>query len=170
MRKLASILRKIDTFSDWTGKVLSMLLLLMVGMLMYEVILRYVFNNPTIWAHETSLFMYGGMGILLGAHTLRHRGHVNLDLFYRRFSPRRKAIIDSVTALLFFCYCAVFLYFSWKYGLKSLYIREFSITIWGPPIYPVKMVIPVAVTLITLQGLVKFIRDLFFAIRGRELL
>lgn len=169
MARVARILGRVEGAQDKIGKAVSMLLLPMVGLLVYEVILRYAFNNPTIWAHETSKFMYGATGILLGAYTLRHRGHVTLDIIHRRLSPRGQAIIDSITAVLFFILLGVLFWKSWGIAYHALSINEHTDSPWGPPIYPVKLMIPLGAALLIAQGIVKFTRDIFFAISGREL-
>lgn len=168
-RVLFVAFRGIDTLSDWVGRVLSMLLLPMVGVLVYGVILRYVFNKPSLWSQEVSMYMYGVAGIMAGAYTLRHNLHINMDLFYRRLPPKKKAITDSLTALFFFLFCGVLLWASCKFSLWSFNIRQHSESVWGPPIYPMIMTIPVAAFLILLQGAAKFIRDLYFAIYGKRL-
>ena len=169
MKGLVGILHCIDAVSSWTGKIIGLGLYLLVGLLVFEVIARYVFDSPTIWANETALFLFGAFGALLGAHTLYLKGHVNLDLFYQRFSPRKKAVIDSITALLFFFFCGILLWKSWLFAYPSLMMREASLSIWHPPVYPVKLAMPVAVFLLIIQGLGKFTRDILFAISGEEL-
>lgn len=169
MTRVVRILSRIESAEDWIGKAVSMLLMPMVGLLVYEVVSRYAFNAPTIWAHETSKFMYGTTGILLGAYTLRHRGHVTLDIVYRRLSPRKQAIMDSITAVIFFILLGVLLWKSWGIAYNSLMIGEHTDSPWGPPIFPVKLMIPLGATLMIVQGIVKFTRDIFFAISGRKL-
>lgn len=131
--------------------------------------MRYGFNSPTVFAHETSLFLYGGTGMLAGAFALRHDAHVRMDAVYGRLSPRSKAILDLITASIFFYLCALILWQGWEMAHRSLMVLEHTMTPWGPPYYPIKMAIPVAAFLILLQGLAKFIRDFFLAFRGSEL-
>ena len=138
-------------------------------LLVYEVIMRYGFNSPTIFAHETSLFLYGGTGMLVGGYVLLHNAHVRMDAVYGRLSPRSKAILDLITASIFFYLCGLVLWQGWGMGYRSLMAGEYTMTPWAPPYYPLKMAIPVAAFLILLQGLAKFIRDFFLAFRGREL-
>lgn len=170
MKKIAaSYCHVVSTISDWVGKGTSMLLIVLVGILTYEVILRYAFNNPTRWAHESSTFLFGAIGMLSGAYVLLHKGHVNLDMLYARVSPRKQAILDLITAPLFFFIMALMIWAGGNVALRSWKILEHSSTVWGPPIYPFKTLIPVAAGLLILQGIVKLIHDLFFAIRGKEL-
>jgi len=169
LRKLVALCRIIDTISEWTGRGLSLLLIPMCLLLVYEVIMRYGFNRPTFFAHETSLFLYGGTGMLAGAYVVLHNAHIRMDAVYGRLSPRSKAILDLITVPIFFYLCALVLWQGWEMAYRSLIVLEHTMTPWAPPLYPLKMAVPVAAFLVILQGLAKFIRDFFLAVRGREL-
>ena len=80
MHKLERILVLIDDANDWVGKIVSFLTLAMIAVLMWEIALRYVFNRPTIWAHELSTMMFGAYLLLAGGYVLCHRAHVNMDI------------------------------------------------------------------------------------------
>ncbi len=150
----------IDKLNEWVGRIFSILCLFMVAVIMLEVVLRYVFNNPTRWAHETSAMLFGAYFILTGGYLLRHRGHVNMDIFYNRLSLRGRAILDLCSAPFFFIFCGLILWEGGRMALASLLIFENTTSVWGPPWYPLKLTIPLGALLILLQGLAKFIRDL----------
>ena len=169
MRKLGYIVRKIDALSEWSGRVLFLLILVMVGIIMFEVVSRYIFNSPTMWCLDASTMVYGTYMIGAGAYALLHGTHIKMDLFYARWSDRTKATVDACTFPLFLLLCSILLWKSGVYGWQSYMRLEHAVTAWGPPIYPWKMTVPVAVLLILLQGVSKFIRDLTFAISGQEL-
>lgn len=163
------VLGWVDTVSDWSGKVVSMLILVMIGVLLWEVALRYIFNSPTIWAHEVTEHMFGAYSVLVGAYVLLHNEHVKIDVIYDRFSPRKRAIFDSITYLLFFLMIGAMLVYGVEKAARSIAQGEVSITYFAPPVYPVRCTIPVAALLILLQGLAKWIRVLNMAIKGEEL-
>ena len=169
MHKVERLLGRIDNLNERVGRIVSYLCLLMMAVLMWEIVLRYFFNNPTIWAHETSALLYGTYFVLGGAYVLRHRAHVTMDIIYNRFSVRRRAILDLVGSSLFFIFCGLLLWEGGQLAWASLQLREYSETFWGPPLYPLKMTVPIGGFLILLQGLAKFIRDLNIAITGREI-
>jgi len=163
-------LHVIDGISESVGKVVSWLLLAMTGLLVYDVVLRYVFDNPPKWAHESSLFMYSTIGLLAGAYTLRYRWHIRVDVIFGRLSLRKQALMDVITALLFFMpFCSLVGWFGLTFALRSLARGEISPSMWGPIVWPVKMIIPIGAFLLILQGIAKLIRDLHFVIHGREL-
>ena len=161
-------LQEIDRINEKTGKAVSYLILFLVGVILYEILVRYLFNSPTIWAHETSQMIYGAYVILLGGYVLQRGGHVNVDILYHRFKPRTRAIIDLFTWLLFFYFCGLLLWKGGEMAWDSLKVLETEPTSFAPPVYPIKMMIPLGALLILLQGLAKFIRDLTLAITGKE--
>jgi len=161
-------LQAIDRINEQTGKVVSYLILFLVGVILYEILVRYLFNSPTIWAHETSQMIYGAYVILLGGYVLQRGGHVNVDILYHRFKPRTRAIIDLFTWLLFFYFCGLLLWKGGEMAWDSFKVLETEPTAFAPPVYPIKMMIPLGALLILLQGLAKFIRDFNLAISGKE--
>jgi len=163
------VLRGIDAVSDWSGKSLSVLVLVLMVLLVVEITLRYVFNSPTIWAHETSQHLFGVYSVLAGAYLLLHSEHVRMDLVYGRFSPRRKAIIDSITYLVFFLFCGLMLAGGLQVSEHAVRIMEKSFTPWAPPLYPLKCTVPLGALLIIIQGIANYIRVIHMAITGREL-
>lgn len=160
--------KAIDRMNELIGKAVSFLILILVGVIVYEIIVRYFFNSPTIWAHEISQMVYGAYVILLGGYLQQRNGHVNVDILYQRFKPRTRAIINLFTWLLFFAFCGVILVKGGEMAWDSFLYRETEPTAFAPPIYPLKMLIPLGAFLLLLQGLVKYIGDIKMAITGKE--
>ena len=169
MRQVRRFLALVDNLNDQVGKIVSMLIIFMVLILVYEVVLRYIFNSPTLWAHETSEYFFGVHFFLGGAYALRHAAHVNVEVIYSRFSPRVRAILDIITSVFFFLICAVLLWKGGAMAWTSLMKLEHTNTVWAPPLYPLKMMVPIGAFLILLQGLAKFIRDFHIAITRKEI-
>ena len=164
MRRLLHI---IDSINDRVGKFVSFWIILLIGVVMYEVVLRYIFNNPTIWAHETSIYIYGAMFVLAGGHALYHNSMVNMDVFYGRFSAKSRAIFDLCT-FIFALICVVVLL--WKSGVRgwdSLMFLERSDSPWRPPLYPLRLALPIGAFLLFIQLISKFIKDLYI-VTGRS--
>ena len=90
-----------------------------------------------------------------------------MDMIINRFSPRGRAIFDLVTSVCFFLFVGVLLWAGLTRGLYSLEIREMSDSMWRPPVYPVKLLIPVVAFLMLIQGVAKFMDDLSTVI-GRK--
>ena len=159
----------IDSLNDRLGWVFAFLLVPMGLIVIVDVTFRYLLNRPSMWAYETSMFIYGGYIVLAGAYTLLHNGHVNVDIVYGNLSPRVKAILDVLTAAFFFLFMWYLLTYSLDQTISSWQMRETTNTPWHPPIYPLRTTLPVACILMMLQGVAKFVRDLHMALTGREL-
>ena len=162
------LLHVLDNIGDWSGKIISPLLAAVIVILIYEIVMRYVFNTPTNWAHETSQFLFASYALLSGAYTFRHRLHVNMDIIYNRFSPRMKAIVDLLTSFIALCFIISLLWWGGLTAWESVQLRETSTTNWAPPLYPVKLMLPLGAALLLLQWLAKFIRDLITTFTLKE--
>lgn len=169
MRILAPIVRFVDTISDRTGKILGWFLLALIVILVYAVVMRYIFNDPVIWAHETALFLYGGVGVMIGAYVLRHKAHIRMDLFYLRLSPRKRAIIDCITAPFFFFLMVLIIWHGWELAEWAIKTGKVTDSMWHPILWPAKLTLPIGGFLLLMQGAADFVRDLYLAIRGRSI-
>jgi len=78
----------IDKINRWIGKMVSIFVLLIMSITLLEVVLRYGFNRPTMWVHETSQQIFAIAFLLGSAYTLQEGGHVRVDILYRRLRPR----------------------------------------------------------------------------------
>ncbi|MDT8272056.1 MAG: TRAP transporter small permease subunit [Desulfomonilia bacterium] len=169
MKLLQQFLRTIDKTNEWVAKVLSFLIIVIILATIYEVIMRYFFGAPTIWAFEFNYLVYGPYFLLAGAYTLALGKHVNVDILYGKLSARRRAIVDLITAPVFFFFIYTMLVYGWRFAWNSVLVRETLSSAWGPPVYPIKLCIPLAALLLLLQGISKFVRDFHLAITNREL-
>ena len=157
---LDKVIVMIDKVSDMTGKCASFLTLGLVGFISYDVFMRYVFNAPTEWSTELSTYVFGTLWLLGGAYGMLHNAHVKLDVLYERFPERLKALMDVITFPIFLILTGVMLWKGVEFAVAAWSRLEHSNTVWGPPIYVVKTMIPLGALLIIVQGLVKLVRDL----------
>ncbi len=167
-RAMKFLLKSIDAISENVGKWFSFALYGAMVILLYEVTARYLFNAPTTWVHQTSLSIFGFYYFLAGAYVLRHNAHINMDIIYKRFSLRTRAIIDLITAFVFFAMCITLVWHGSLFALRSISILEVDSTPLRAPLYPVKIMLPVGAFLLLLQGLAKFTRDFITAVTGRQ--
>ena len=141
-----------------------------MGILVIEVVARYVFGAPTIWANHLSILIFGGFFIMGGAYTMMNDGHVKMDLLYNRLpNDRVRAILDLVTSSLFFLFCGVLLYkavpYCWEATLNG---ERITALCWQVYAWPTYWCLPVATLLLLIEGVIKFARTLRIAIRGEE--
>jgi len=160
MTILKGFLKFINAINDRVGDLLSYFLFFFFALLFMEVILRYFFNSPTVWANELAQMLFGAYAILAGGYILRTGGHVNVDILYSRLSPKTKAGLDVFTSILFFLFCGMLLVYGGSLAWDSLSRFEHSQSAWNPPLYPAKLTIPLAALLLMLQGIAKLVRDI----------
>lgn len=154
------ILIAIDWINEKIGLVLSYFLFILFILIMSEVIMRYIFNRPTIWQGELAQYVFGAYAILSGGFILRTNGHVNVDIIYDHFSEKTKAICDLITSVLFFFFTSMLFLYSGFFALESISYLETSQSAWDVPLWPVKCLMPIGALLLLLQGVVKFVQDL----------
>jgi len=170
MNAFRSLLARIESLSERSGKTASWLVLALTASVAYEVFMRYALDAPTIWSFDVS-YMLGGSVYVLGlAYVLRNKENVRVDIITAHFRPKLKLIIDLLfTLVFFFPVVLAILVVSVRTTVHSWAIRELaSYTIWYPPIYPLRTVVSVALLLLLLQGLATFARDLLMLIERKE--
>jgi TRAP-type mannitol/chloroaromatic compound transport system permease small subunit len=158
----------VESINEWVGRIVAYSLYGLFGVMLYDVIARYAFNAPTQFAFELTLFIWAYACLLGGGYVLLHKAHVNVDVFYSRLPLRGRAIIDICTAPILFIFVGVLLWQGWAVFWNSFSFLEHStVSRWNPPIYPVKIALPIGAGLVLLQALVKLIKDILIAVRGR---
>jgi len=156
----------IDAISEWVGKIASFILVLMIGVIIWNVVMRYVFHSAAAWPQMSTCGKLSVAYVILGAaYTLRTGAHTNIDILYRHFPLRMRGIVDLVTSVLFFLFCIALLWGAVDSGLNE----HFSFRLFLPPYWPVGLIAPIGLSLFLLQGLAKFVRDLVIAITKKEL-
>jgi len=161
----------IDTMSEWSGRIVAWLIIPLVAGATYEVIARYLFNAPTIWAYDLSYMLYGAHFMLGAGYTLLKGGHIRTDILYQKWSPRTQGRVDALLyLLLFFPGMIFFFWMGAQEGVQSMLIGERSdASPWRPILYPLKLVIPVTALLILVQGVSELIKSAHLALKGRPL-
>ncbi len=169
MKVLRCFCNVVDSISEYTAKLIVWAILALMAIFCWEVVLRGLFNKPTIWAHESTQYFFGVYFVLGGAYCLRIGSMVRVDIFIMRFKPRTRAIIEGITGIVALIFLSALIWTGFDIAWDSVVHNERSITPWGPPVYPIKIVTVVGSILLGLQGLAKFIRDIVFGISGTEL-
>jgi TRAP-type mannitol/chloroaromatic compound transport system permease small subunit len=158
---LERFLHAIDGISTWVGKTAAWLIVVLMSAIGIEVIKRYILNAPTAWIFEASNMLYGTAFMLCGAYALAQNAHVRGDFLYGSMRPRTQAALDLVLYFLFFIPgIAALIYAGYHYAADSWRIAERPTVGSGPPIYPLKAMIPVAGTMLMVQGLAEIVRCL----------
>ena len=156
---MAKVLKIIDKISYRVGTAFMVTLPLLAVVVVYEVVARYVFNSPTKWAFETSMFLYGILALMGGGYVLLHNAHIKIDVLYVRFSERVRAIVDLITSPYFLAFMFMFIWVGQRYLLRSWRIGEVSDSFWAPPLWPLRLAFVLGASIHLLQGIAKIIRD-----------
>jgi len=151
----------IDAFTDRCGRLLAWLALVMALVTALVVVMRYGFNTGSILAQEAITYMHGTLFMLGAAYALKSGAHVRVDIFYRDFSPRGRAWVNSLGGIVFLMPLCVFICFvSWDYVAESWSIRESSPEPGGiPAVFLLKSMIPLMAINLFLQGLAETLRS-----------
>ncbi len=161
--------RVLDTLSKWSGIFVAFWTVNAVVAYFYEVIMRYIFNQPTIWVHESCFLLFGMQYLLAGAYTLLTGGHVRVDVLYIKLPPRGRVGMDIFTSVFFFIFAIALFGTSWGFFMSSYGMGETTVETWGIQYWPVKGMMVLGAVLLLLAGISKLAKDIvLFQRMGRE--
>ncbi len=149
----------IERLSFFSGEFVAYWAIIAVFVYYFEVVARYVFNSPTNWAHEGMFLMFGMQYLIAGAYALLTESHVRVDIFYARWSPRGRALVDLVTSLFFFIFAGTLIATGWIFAMDATRVGEISFSEWAIAYWPFKWAIFLGGVLLVLQGAAKVARD-----------
>jgi len=166
---LSKLIATVDAINLRVGRLVMWLTVLMALIQFAIVILRYVFSIGFIPMQESVWYLLGIIFMLGAGFTLRHDGHVRVDVYYREAAPRRKALIDLAGAILFVIpLCVATGYLAVPYILQSWMVFEGSTEVSGLPfIFLLKTVIWLFALLVGLQGAALAVRAIL-ALRSND--
>jgi TRAP-type mannitol/chloroaromatic compound transport system permease small subunit len=149
--------RQIRRLHEVLGRAVAWLTLAMMIVTCIVVVLRYGFGIGSIGLQESVIYLHATVFMLGAAVAVQRGAHVRVDIFYRRFEPRRRALVDLLGALLFLLPLSLFmLVWCWDYVMASWQIREGSADAGGlPAVFLLKTLIPVTAVLLAVQALVE---------------
>jgi len=155
--KLQTTAAAIRCFSEWTGRLVSWLVLILVLVISYDVMMRYLFQDGSVALQELEWHLFALIFLLAAAYTLKHDAHVRVDVFYRsRFmSDRHRAWVDLLGGLFFLLpFCLLLINGSIPFVSNSFGMLEGSPDPGGLPYrFMLKAAIPLGFTMLLLQGL-----------------
>jgi TRAP-type mannitol/chloroaromatic compound transport system permease small subunit len=159
----------IDTFTDWIGRTVAWLIVPLTLGLTWEVISRYGFDAPTIWAYDMSYMLYAALFMLGCAYALHKGGHIRTDIFWEKWSVRRKSTVDLIAYVVFFFPAIIMLlassvdeaYYAWSIAEQS------EQTAWRPALWPLKSLVPLTMFLLLVQGISELLKVLHAVRTGK---
>ncbi|MCB2186401.1 MAG: TRAP transporter small permease subunit [Deltaproteobacteria bacterium] len=157
---LEAVIRVIDRINEKQGAIAALLSLPLVAVVIFEVVMRYVFDRPTIWAFETTSFLYGVHYMMGLSYMELAQGHVKVDVLVNRLSQRVRIIVNILGFLVFFL--PVFTLLAWAtfdFAAISVRASELASTSWAPPVWPFKILMALGVVFLWLQGLANLFKQ-----------
>ena len=161
MRALLALARLIDALSERVGRVVIWLVLVATVISAGNALARYALGvSSNAWL-EIQWYLFGAMFLLAAGYTLKHDGHVRIDIVYNRLGPRGRAWVDLAGGLLFLLPMALLLmWLSWPMFHEAWVTQEHSPDAGGLLRWPVKLLLPAGFALLALQGVAEIIKRL----------
>jgi TRAP-type mannitol/chloroaromatic compound transport system permease small subunit len=140
---------------EWTGRAVSWLTALLVLIICYDVVMRYLFNSSSVAIYELEWHIFALIFLLGAAYALKHNRHVRVDVFYSRYSPRAKAWVNLIgTILLLLPFCGILIMEGADFVANSVRLSESSPDPGGLPArYIIKAAIPAGFLLLFIQAI-----------------
>lgn len=164
MRRYCIIIGKINLF---LGKVLQWTILPISAIVMFEVIARYVFNRPTIWAWDVNVQLQAFMATLGGGYVLLNDDHVRVDILVAKFNMRKRAILESFTGLLTIAALGILTWHLIDVAVTSVKYLEVDWSYFAPPVYPLRCLMAFGSLMLFLQAIAMFLQNILRSF-GRE--
>jgi len=150
----------IDWLSIWVSRVAMFIVPFVVAIIFYEVIMRYVFRQPTLWVNEMSLWAAGVVYLLGGLYVMQQRGHIRIFILYDVVSRRIQRLFDLVSTVCICLFAAAIVWGGTKEAWEKLLRWETFGTAWDPPIpATMKPLVLITVVLVAVQAVANLIVD-----------
>ncbi len=161
MKVSLALALRIDALNEWVGQMVKWLVLAATLISAGNALLRYGLGKGSNAGLELQWYLFGAIFLLGAGYTLKHRGHVRIDLVYAQLSERAQWWVEVFGTLLFLLPFSVFMVvLSWPLFSLAWHSGEMSPDAGGLPRWPVDLLIPVGFTLLALQGVAEMIKAL----------
>lgn len=151
---------RFDRLAVFIGRVTMMLIVLLVSVMLYEVILRYVFEAPTLWANELSLWLAGFVFLCAGLYAMQQRSHIRIFLLYDICPRWLQRTFDTISTALIVLFALALIYGGYGEALDKLHRWETFGTAFDPPIpATIKPMVLLVVALVAIQAVINLVTD-----------
>jgi len=167
-RVIRAYVRYVDAMNRVIGTGVMYMVFAMMGVLLFASISRYVFNVPFLWVIEMAQFLMAAYYLLGGGYSMQLDAHVRMDVLYDRWTPRRRAFWDSITAFCLIFYLIYLMHGGISSTSYAIKYGQTNYSAWGPLMWPIKSIMTVGIALMLLQAISIFFKDLARAV-GRDI-
>jgi len=151
-------IRSVDAISEFTGK-LSAWSLFAIGLFItYEIVMRYVFNAPTIWVDEVSRILQVWVVFVAGSYVLKHREMVTIEVVFRDPTSLRRKLAETFALLFMFVFAGTAAFYGFDLWLKSTLAGHTTDTYLAPPKMLTHAPVWLGCVLLIFQGIAEIIR------------
>lgn len=162
---MEKFLASVDSINEWMGKIFGWVFILLVVIVTYEVVVRYVFNNPTLWVSDISVQLLAAIAVTGGGYAFLHKNHVSIDILVNKLQARKRVICEVITGILVIGGISLLL---WRVSLgawHSVITKENFSSAFAPPIYPLKVLMVIGIGAMLLQAIADWLRSLLILIK-----
>jgi TRAP-type mannitol/chloroaromatic compound transport system permease small subunit len=169
MNVLIAITKYIDKFQEILTIPTKWLLAIIMVLILFDVVMRYLFKSPTIWGLDVKSQLYA-ICIMIGtSYTVLVKGHVTVEAFTMKLSFRWQKIVDIINYILFYEPTMIILTWTmWSLTALAWRLYEGSGSPWNPPVYPLKTILTFSYFDICLQGVSEVLKDIVSLKKGSE--
>lgn len=151
MQAFEKIINFVEKINKNVGKSSCYLIFVFMFLMVYEVIARYFFKSPTIWVHEICGYTFAAYIALTGGWVLLEKGHVAVDIIYQFFPEKGKILADMMVSIIALLMFGVLFWQGYKFSWHAFSTNQHSHTLFGPLLWPVKMMLPAGALFFLLQ-------------------
>jgi len=149
-----------DRMSLFMGRVTMLLIVTLVMVMFYEVVARYVFEKPTLWANEMSLWLAGAIFLFSGLYAMQQRSHIRIYLLYDMMPRNVQRLCDLFSTALIVGFAFVLLWGSYNEARDKFMRWETFGTAFDPPIpATIKPLLIIFICLVAMQAVINLIKD-----------
>ena len=160
MKVIKGICNGIDKFNDILGRVFSVLVLGILGVILCEVVLRRIFNRPQIWTQDLTVMLFACYIILICAYGFQKKAFVAVDVVFAMLPQMAQHILHIITYLIFLVPFVVSLLPSgWSFFLRAYTTNEKTYSVWAAPTWPVKLCLFIGLALLAIQSVSEILKQ-----------
>ena len=160
MKVIKGICNGIDKFNDILGRVFSVLVLGILGVILCEVVLRRIFNRPQIWTQDLTVMLFACYIILICAYGFQKKAFVAVDVIFAMLPQMAQHILHIITYLIFLVpFVVSMLPTSWRFFLRAYTTHEQTYSVWDAPTWPVKLCLFIGLALLAIQSVSEILKQ-----------
>ena len=160
MKVIKGICNGIDKFNDILGRVFSVLVLGILGVILCEVVLRRIFNRPQIWTQDLTVMLFACYIILICAYGFQKKAFVAVDVIFAMLPQMAQHILHIITYLIFLVpFVVSMLPTSWRFFLRAYTTPEQTYSVWAAPTWPVKLCLFIGLALLAIQSVSEILKQ-----------